>query len=296
LAGFGAYRREGILMRAGSTFTVDIELRVGSIAETVTVSGESPMVETSKPTSTLTIQGDLVRAAPVTSRRLFSDVLDMAPGVASRNVDDGVGRRAYYFHGAVLFAHVFTLEGAPASSFNDAAAHSMGMGGETIADTELKLGGVDASEPMGTGIVMNIVAPQGGNRYKGSATYEFQPRAWNSDNTIGGSHPGGIPTVQSVNQVDLSLGGPLVHDKTWFFADYRYANLTNGISRTPDNLLDLTTFSPGFQPFDNIVTSKQPFLKVTSQIDPKHQLSAFSTTKAAPTPAPTPASRSSGRR
>jgi hypothetical protein len=275
LTGFGTYRREGIVMRAGSTFTADIELKVGSLSETVTVTGESPMVETSKPTSTLTIQGELVRAAPITSRRLFSDVLDMAPGVASRNVDDGVGRRAYYFHGAVLFSHVFTLEGAPASSFNDAAAHSMGMGGDTIADTELKLGGVDASAPMGTGIVMNIVAPEGGNRYKGSATYEFQPRAWNDDNTRGGSHPGGIPTVQSVNQVDLSLGGPIVRDKTWFFADYRYADLTNGISRTPMNLSNLKAFSPGFQPFDNIITSKQPFIKVTSQINQKHQFSAF---------------------
>ncbi|PYR37132.1 MAG: hypothetical protein DMF93_18450 [Acidobacteria bacterium] len=93
LAGFAAYKREGILMRAGSTFSVDIEMTLSTVQESVTVTGESPMIETSKPTSTLNIQGELLRAAPVTSRRLFSDVLDMAPGVSSRNVDDGVGRR-----------------------------------------------------------------------------------------------------------------------------------------------------------------------------------------------------------
>jgi len=153
LTGFAVYKREGILMRAGSTFSVDIEMTLSSVQESVTVSGESPMIETSKPTSTLNIQGELLRAAPVTSRRLFSDVLDMAPGVSSRNVDDGVGRRAYYFHGATIFSHVFQIEGAPASSFLDSSAHSMGMGGDSIADSELKLGGVDASAPMGTGVV-----------------------------------------------------------------------------------------------------------------------------------------------
>jgi len=275
LTGFASYKREGILMRAGSTFSVDIEMKLSTVQESVTVTGESPMIETSKPTSTLNIQGELLRAAPVTSRRLFSDVLDMAPGVSSRNVDDGVGRRAYYFHGAVIFSHVFQIEGAPASSFLDSSAHSMGMGGDAIADSELKLGGVDAASPMGTGVVMNVVTPSGGNRFKGSASYDYQARAWNADNTNWGKFPGGLPTVQSVKQYDLSLGGPLRRDKIWFFASFRDADLTNGISRSPFNLQNLQTWQPGFAPFDNFMKSKQPFVKVTSQFSANQQLSAF---------------------
>src|SRR5262249_16765030 len=275
LTGFAIYKREGILMRAGSTFSVDLEMKISTVQETVTVAGDSPMIETQKPTSTLTIQGELMRAAPVTSRRLFSDVLDMAPGVNSRNVDDGVGRRAYYFHGAVIFSHVFQLEGAPAGSFLDSSAHSIGFGGDTVADSELKLGGVDAAAPMGTGVVMNIITPSGGNRFKGSATYDLQLRDWNSDNTIGGSHPGGIPTVQSVKQGDVSLGGPIQKDKVWFFGAFRYADLTNGISRTPDNLANLEAFEPGFVPFDNFMRSNQPFVKVTARVNTAHEVSAF---------------------
>jgi hypothetical protein len=275
LAGFSTYKREGILMRAGSTFSLDVEMQVGSLSETVTVSGESPMIETQKPTSVLTIQGELLRAAPVTSRRLFSDVLDMAPGISSRNVNDGVGRRAYYFHGTVLFGHVIMIEGAPASSFLDASAHSMSMGGDAIADSELKLGGVDASSPMSTGVIMNIMAPRGGNVFKGAFTDNLQLESWNSDNTIGGNNPGGIPTVQSVKQFDTSLGGPIVKDRTWFFGSFRYANLTNGISRTPINLVNLSAFQPGFAPFSNVVHSNQPFAKVTSQVGSKHEFSAY---------------------
>jgi hypothetical protein len=181
-------------MRAGLTFSVDIEEKVGSLSVTITVTGDSPMIETSKPTSIINIDGELLRAAPVTSRRLFSDVLDIAPGVGSRNVDDGVGRRAYYFHGTHIYAHAFQLEGAPASAYIDAAAHSMGMGGDTIQDVEVKLGGVDASSPASTGVVMNVVTPNGGNAFKGSAAYSFQPLDWNGDNTKGGVAPGGVPT------------------------------------------------------------------------------------------------------
>ncbi|MBI3262232.1 MAG: TonB-dependent receptor, partial [Acidobacteria bacterium] len=275
LSGFATYRREGIVMRAGTTFAVDIQMTIGTLAETITVTGESPMIETGRPTSILNIDGDLVRAAPVTSRRLFSDVLDMAPGVGSRNVDDGVGRRAYYFHGSHIYAHAFQLEGAPASAYIDAAAHSMGMGGDTVQDVEVKLGGIDASTPLSTGVVMNVVTPRGQNAFKGSAAYSFQPLAWNSDNTKGGVAPGGLPTYQAVNQWDASLGGPIVRDRTWFYATFRYADLINGISRTPEDLARLKAFKQDFVPFDNFSKSKQPYVKITTQLASKHELSGF---------------------
>ncbi len=160
-------------MRAGITFTIDVQMKVGTLAETITVTGDSPMIETGRPTSVLNIDGELVRAAPITSRRLFSDALDLAPGVGSRNVDDGVGRRAYYFRGSHIYAHAFQLEGAPASAYIDSAAHSMGMGGDTVQDVEIKLGGADASTPLSTGVVMNVVTPRGQNQLKGSTNYSL---------------------------------------------------------------------------------------------------------------------------
>src|SRR5262245_62667795 len=275
LAGFSTTRREGIVIRAGLTFAVDLEMKVGALSETITVAGDSPMIETSKPTSTLNMDGELLRAAPVTSRRLFSDVLDVAPGVGSRNVDDGVGRRAYYFHGSHIYAHAFQLEGAPASAYIDAAAHSMGMGGDTIQDVEVKLGGMDASAPSSTGVVMNIVTPSGGNTFRGSAAYSYQPLSWNSDNTKGGVAPGGLPTYQAVNQTDITLGGPLMKDRLWFFGTYRYADLINGISRNDDDLARLLAFNPSFVPFDNTSRSHQPYIKLTSAGNPNQQISGF---------------------
>jgi hypothetical protein len=275
LAGFATHRREGILVRAGQTFTIDITMGLSTLAETITVSGESPMIETSKPTTSITLDRELIRAAPISSRRVFSDALDLAPGVSSRNVDDGVGRRSYYFKGAVIFSHVFTLEGAPAGSFLDSSAHSIGFGGDTIQDSELKLAGVDPASPTGTGVVMNIIAPRGGNQFRGSFMYDYQDMSWNADNTKGGSAPGGLPTVQSVNQFDASLGGPIVRDRVWFFGSFRRADLKNGISRSEFNLQNVQANDPNFENFDNFFESKQPFLKVTAQVSAKHEATGF---------------------
>src|SRR5256712_2375909 len=264
LSGFATFRREGILMRAGSTFTIDIELKVGTLSETVTVAGESPMVSTGLPTKTLTVEGDLLRAAPISSRRAFSDVLDMAPGVNSRNSDGASGQRMYYFHGTTLFATVITLEGQPAGTYNDAAAFQIDMGTETVADAEVKLGGVDASSPTGTSVVMNILAPRGGNVLKGSVQYEGAKFDWNSDNTQNSVAPGGTPTSQSINQWDASLGGPIRKNKIWAFGAFRKSDLGVGVSRLPLDLNFLTTFRPNFEPFNNSRKGNQQFAKVTT--------------------------------
>lgn len=275
LQGFAIVRREGILVRAGQTFAIDIDMKLSNLQETITVTGESPMIEASKPTTSITLDRDLIRAAPISSRRVFSDALDLAPGISSRNVDDGVGRRSYYFKGAVIFAHVFTLEGAPAGSFLDSSAHSIGFGGDTIQDSELKLAGVDPASPTGTGVVMNIIAPRGGNQFRGAFVYDYQDIDWNADNTKGGSAPGGLPTIQSVNQFDASLGGPLLRDKVWFFAAFRRADLSNGISRSQFNVDNVRINDPNFRDFNNFMESNQPFAKVTAQINPSHEFTGF---------------------
>ncbi|MDO8677445.1 MAG: hypothetical protein Q7R30_02620 [Acidobacteriota bacterium] len=123
--------------------------------------------------------------------------------------------------------------------------------------------------------MMNVVTPRGSNQFKGSVSYSFQPLSWNTDNTKGGAAPGGLPTFQEVNQWDGSLGGRIIRDRIWFFATYRHADLVNGISRTPQDLAFLTAFRRDFQPFDNVSVSKQPYLKVTTTMSNRHELSGL---------------------
>jgi hypothetical protein len=272
LAGFSTYKREGILMRAGSTFTVEIVLRIGAITETVTVSGETPMLDVSRPGNAITIDGALLRSVPLTSRRIWSDAIDMTPGVNSRTVDTGGGQIVYYARGAEVYNHSFNVEGAPASAFADGAATGLSLSGDSITDVEVKLGAVDASSPSTTGVVVNIVTPRGGNQFRGTAGFTFQPLDWNADNTSKGVG-GGVPTIQQVKQLDFSIGGPIVRDRAWFFAAFRSAWLVNGISRTDQEIANLEALKPGFEPFNNNSRSYQPYVKVTSQLSARHELS-----------------------
>ena len=271
IQGFSTYRREGIVMRAGSTFTLDIIMTVGALSETVTVKGETPMLDVGRPGNAITIDGELLRAVPLTSRRIWSDAIDMTPGVNSRTVDTGGGQMVYYARGAEVYNHSFSVEGAPASAFADGAATGLSLSGDSIADVEIKLGAVDASSPSTTGVVVNIVTPRGGNELHGNAAFTYQPLDWNSDNSSKGVG-GGVPTIQQVQQFDGSLGGPVVRDSIWFFGAVRVARLVNGISRLQTQIDNLKVLKPGFEPFNNNSRSYQPFGKVTAQLTPKHEL------------------------
>ncbi|MGE5245954.1 MAG: TonB-dependent receptor domain-containing protein [Betaproteobacteria bacterium] len=282
LTGFATFKREGVLLRGGANFQVDVTMKIGSLSETITVSGESPMLEVSKPSNVLNISGDFQREMPIQSRRNWSDFLELTPGVHSRPFDDGSGRMVYFGHATEHFAHVIQLEGAIASNYQDAQVTYVSMGADMVDDVQVKTGGVDAAAPMGTGLNINVITKSGGNTFKGSAAYAYQPFSWNGDNAANctpspGCHPDkpGTPTTAYVRQFDGGLGGPVKKDAIWFFGSIRRAQSESGISRTADNIHWLTAFNPGMTLFNNQAESWQPYGKVTAKLSPLHELAAF---------------------
>jgi hypothetical protein len=286
LTGFATYRREEILLRAGANFEVDITMKIGALQETVTVAGESPMLEVSKPGNVLNISGEFQRDMPIQARRNWSDFLDLTAGVHSRPFDDGSGRMVYFGHSTEHFAHVIQLEGAIASNYQDAQVTYVAMGADMIDDVQVKTGGVDASAPMGVGLNINVISKSGGNIFKGSAAFAYQPENWNGDNVnncspSAGCNPspsgtaGGTPTTAIVRQFDGGLGGPIKRDRVWFFGSLRRADLEAGISRTPDEVARLKAFFPGTALFNNTTKSWQPYAKVTAKLGPAHEVVGF---------------------
>jgi hypothetical protein len=224
LAGFATHIREGIGLRAGANFAVDIIMRIGAVQETITVAAETPMLEIAEPSNVLNVEGEFQREMPMQARRNWSDFLELTPGVHARPYDDGSGRMVYFGHGADLWANVIQLEGMVASSNTDAQAAQVAMGADMIEDVQVKTGGVDASSPNSTGLVINVVTRRGGNNFGGSVGYAYQPMDWNGDNSPTEGNFGGTPTTQKVSQLDVSLGGPVVRDKAWFFGSFRLAD------------------------------------------------------------------------
>ncbi len=298
LAGFGVFRREAILVRAGATFQVDITLKIGGLEETVTVAGESPMIEVSKPSNVLNIDGEFQKQMPIAARKNWTDFLEMTPGVHSRPFDDGSGRMVYFGHATEHFAHVTNLEGMQAGNYNDFQLTYIQMGSDMIQDVQTKTGGVDASTPMGTGLAINVITKSGGNAFRGTAGYAFQPlesKRLNGNNSSAKTvfklpskmqpyatcpnfeciSTGGVPVLAGVKQLDASFGGPIRRDKIWFFGSYRWSNVDTAISRIDKQVQDIKNFFPDAKLFNQKIEGTQPYVKVTTRLGTAHELSAF---------------------
>lgn len=189
LSGFATFRQEGIVLRAGVNFGVDVVMTISSVQETVTVTAETPMLEISRPSNILNVEGEFQRDMPLQARSNWSDFLELTPGVNARPFDDASGRMVYFGHATEHFAHVIQLEGMAAGGYNDAQITYVGMGADMIEDVSIKTGGAEAKDPMGTGIVINVVTKSGGNELSGSGGYMLQDyTAW--ANADGGCPPG----------------------------------------------------------------------------------------------------------
>ena len=291
LSGFAIHLQENIVLRAGSNFAVDIGLSISAVEETVTVTAETPMLEIRSPSNVLNVDGEFLRNMPIQARRNWSDFLELTPGVNARPFDDGSGKMVYFGHATEHFAHVIQLEGMIVSAYDDSQVTYIGMGADMIDDISVKTGGVTADEPMGTGIVMNVVTQSGGNDFSGSAGFGFQDFGMNGDNAIETGGVKGTPTTSEVKNFNTALGGPILRDKAWFFVSYRRADLKSGISRDPIDVERLQRYSgiplggsadtpargtiPNFEIFPNESKSHQPYVKITTKLNPNHQMSAY---------------------
>ena len=278
LSGFATSRQEGILVRASTNIGVDVVLAISGVEETITVTAETPMLEIARPGNILTIEGEFQRDLPIQARGNWSDFLEMTPGVNARPFDDGSGRMVYFGHATEHFAHVIQIEGMAAAGYNDAQITYVGMGSDMIEDASVKTGGAEAKDPMGTGLIINIVTKSGGNELSMSAAYDHQEYDWGTGDADGltgffgdnqlpsGFDPfasekanfaamgvydppaelnagAGSPTAHLVHQADFSIGGPIAQDKAWFFATYRWADLAARISRSALDIAFLNALS-----------------------------------------------------
>src|SRR5437899_9514486 len=272
LQGFSKYVRPGLVVRAGLNIGVDITMKVGVMSETIQVTAESPMLEVQKPVQSVNISGELQRALPLGTRKDFSEFLEVTPGVTARTFDQGTGGQVYMLRGSEIENHVVQVDGADMGSFRQGwAGLYVGLSTDSIEDTQIKTGGVDASAPLGVGVIINIATPSGTNKLKGAASTIYQSKAWNGNNAAAGAQS----VYSKVFQPDLSLGGPIVKDKVFFFGSFRYADRETGIFRTGAQLASLAAVDPTFTAFPNGGKNKYYYAKVTAQLSSKHQMYAF---------------------
>lgn len=272
LEGFSRVQQTGVVINAGLNITVEITMKVGALGETISVVAETPMLESERSSKSVNISGEMQRRIPLTTRRDFSDFLEITPGVTARGFDQASGGQVYMLRGSDIENHVTQVDGADMGSFRQNwAGLYMGLSIDAVQDVQVKTAGADASSPLGVGVITQVSTPSGTNKLSGAGGFVFTPQSWNGSNAA----PGESSAVTEVFQPDLSLGGPILRDKAWFFGAFRYVRREVGISRDATQLAALNALQPGFESFTNNSRSKYYYLKGTTQLTPKHQLYAF---------------------
>ena len=272
LSGFSRSSQAGIVIRAGLNITVEVTLKVGGLGETVDVVAETPMLESERSSKSVNISGEMQRRIPLTTRRDFSDFLEVTPGVTARGFDQASGGQVYMLRGSDIENHVTQVDGADMGSFRQNwAGLYMGLSVDAVQDVQVKTAGADAASPLGVGVITQVATPTGTNRLSGSGGFVYTAKSWNGSNTA----PGESAAITEVFQPDLSLGGPILRDKAWFFGAFRYTRRDVGISRDATQLAALRALQPNFEEFTNNSRSKYYFVKGTTQLSPKHQVYGF---------------------
>jgi Carboxypeptidase regulatory-like domain len=206
LSGFQTViRRETV--RLNGVLDVQFALNVGSVAETVTVVGQSPIVDPERAGLSVNISNKALTSVPVTTNRRFQDAWLVVPGVAINPATlelTGSERRT-------------SMDGADVTDPYGGDIFSVNLNYDAVQEVEVKALGAEAADGSSmVGQFMNIVTKSGGNDLHGSAAFFMIPQSFNTSNVAG------IAANQRKDyQPDTTLGGPIVRNRVWFFGSYR---------------------------------------------------------------------------
>jgi hypothetical protein len=231
--GFNTYKRDGIQLSGAFVATVDADMRVGAVEETVTVTGETPIVDVQTSQQQRVLDKDVVRDIP-TSRQYYS-VVALIPGInmtaqsldvggsASPNVPDFVihGGRQGDGRLAVDGVSVGQRGGGGTDGGIDRSMFLLNVGAvqETAVSTSGGLG-----ESQTSGVSINLVPREGGNTHRGSFYTAFANASMQGNNYTAALQAQGLRTpnqLDKVWEVTAQEGGPLIKDKLWYFMTAR---------------------------------------------------------------------------
>jgi hypothetical protein len=242
LSGFGTVRREGVRLTVGFTARIDTSLKVGSLQESITVSGQAPVVDTTSTTATTQFTRETLEALP-TSRNGIVSLLSQAPGV--RTLRDVGGSSLNQVPTYRVFGQAgepySTLEGVQTSSLQASGGQANYWDYTTIEEASVRTIGNGAEVPS-RGINLNAVVKSGSNDFHSTSSYNVTSADLQATNIDDKLRALGVETGDRLHarySMSTDLGGRIVRDKLWFYVAGR---------RTIDDKEPLNTFMPDGSP------------------------------------------------
>ncbi len=220
LQGFRKFEQSGITLRAGMTAVINVSLSVGAVAETITVTADSPVVDLAKIEQGRTITEAEIKTLPLTSRNPYNFAL-LQPGVVGFETNEfGVPRLTA--NGALLRVN-YQVDGSNNTQKDRAGLRQMPMSEVMIREVKVVTSGYAPEFGQTMGLVYNAITPSGTNVFKGQGSYRMQRKpmvAFPFFTT--GPHTEDRKPPTDVNVYTFDIGGPIARDKTHFFGGYEH--------------------------------------------------------------------------
>jgi hypothetical protein len=259
LQGFGTVKREGIELAGNFVATINGDLKVGSLEETITVTGESPIVDVQSTRTQSIIDKEVLAAIP--SSRNVVGIQAIIPGMSVNGDSGGIagtmqGGAAAIHGGRGMDSRIY------ADGINMGWAGSSGGGGQmpqVAASQEVVMtisGGLGEAET--SGVVFNAVPRQGSNVFTGQFNYSGSSGGLQGSNYTQALKDAGLRApFELIKVYDVSgmYGGRIKRDKLWFYAVYRQV----GGERTVPGMFQNTNAGNPNSWVVNFDTSKQAF-------------------------------------
>src|SRR6185503_3430811 len=286
LTGFQSVRREGVELPGTFTATVDADLKVGSIEETITVTGDSPIVDVQSIRRQTVLDNDIISSIPAT--RSYNSLMQLMPNTVTQG---GAAMDTQVVPGMVVFGGAggrsnegrVNVDGiSVGSAFNGAGVSSyIADVGNAREVTMITSGGLGEAE--GGGPALNIVPKEGGNSVRGSFYAAGVTEGMIGSNYSDELRARGLTTPGETRKVwdfNLGVGGPIKSDRAWFFGTFRdegsersvpgmFANANAG---DPTKWLYVADRS---RPAVNAASYKMMSLRLTGQAGARNKIGIF---------------------
>ena len=302
LPGFSTVKRDGVELPTNFTATINGDMKVGSLEETINVSGQSPVVDTSSAVQQQVLSREVLDNVP--TGRSVPSLGAMLPGARLALPDvggtSGMQNRDLTVHGSDGRDTTFMVDGmilngiegdgSVQSYFNDMMFEEVSYQTSAI-NTETSAGGVRA----------NMIPKDGGNAFKGTGFFSAGNKSLQSNNADAAIAKGlrAPDALSKVWDVNFAEGGPIKKDKLWFFSSFRDWGVEQYIANS------FFRYGPqaGEQTIDDARISSG-MVRLTTRVGDKHRSPATSTasasfaaTRTLPRPAtPSPAKRPTSAR
>ena len=285
LPGFNAFKREGIELAGTFTATVNADLRVGAVEETVTVTGESPIVDIQSVTQQRVLGKDVLDAIPAGRNHAnFAMLIPGMSGALDYGGTNNLNLSTLSVHGSRLGDQRVMVDGMSISATSGNGELSNFIPDMTATQEVAVSYAAGSAEQAFGGVQMNLIPREGGNDLQGiRLRHRRELERSRGDNYTQELKDAGLRTPNSIKlvyDVNPGVGGPIVKDKLWFYSAARWQTTQTYVAGLWENKNagDPTkwTYEPDLdRPAVLPLIQKSANTRVTWQITPRNKVAGF---------------------